>query len=101
MSANPIAHSQPDPAAEHADQVWLDRLVARITGAGLSAPAIMALELFKPLALFGGQLLLFLEPLATPVGRKALAHWSGLLAQPEAVESLLQRLETAHSTRDR
>ena len=79
----------------------IDRLVRWIRRRGLSAPAILALEASKPLAILGAQALLFCQPMLGALGpafggfdeRQAVDQIAGLLEEPEAVERILARLE--------
>ena len=74
----------------------IDRLVRWIRRRGLSAPAILALEAGKPLAILGAQALLFCQPMLGALG-PAFGGFderiAGLLEEPEAVERILARLE--------
>jgi hypothetical protein len=80
----------------------IERLVQWIEARGLRAPAILLLEANKPLALFGGQALLFLQPLlglvgpalGWPGGKEPAAEWAALLEDPAGMDRILERLET-------
>lgn len=69
---------------------WLDWLVVSLRQRGLSAPAIMLLQLGRPLGFVGGQCLMLLQPLA-PV-----PEWQQRLGETAAVledEATWMRLE--------
>jgi hypothetical protein len=85
---------------EHQEQM-IERLVRWIEARGLRAPAILLLEANRPLALIGGQALLFLQPLLGWVGPALgwpgdgalAAEWVDLLENPAGIERILERLE--------
>jgi hypothetical protein len=80
----------------------IERLVQWIEARGLRSPAILLLEANKPLALFGGQALLFLQPLLGLVGpvlggsggQEPAAEWAALLENPAGIDRIIERLET-------
>ena len=85
---------------EHQEQM-IERLVQWIEARGLRSAAILLLEANKPLALFGGQALLFLQPLlglvgpalGAPGGGEPTTEWADLLENPAGIERILERLE--------
>ena len=98
--------SQRDPAGEGERQEQkIERLVGWIVDRDLVEPAILLLEAYKPLALIGGQALLFLQPflalirpmLSAPGGEQgqddSLTEWAMLLQEPDAIDRVLVRLE--------
>lgn len=78
---------------------WLESLAAGIESAGLVTPAVLALELWRPLAPLGNQLALLLEPLTGPAVVRGTASWSHLLRESVTIEALLQRLERGRARR--
>lgn len=78
----------------------LSRLAQRIEQLGITAPAILFLETYKPLAFLGAQFLWFAQPFlslgfsATDV--REIAH---ILEVPGGVESLIARLETTRTAK--
>jgi len=81
----------------------LDRLVDWIRSKGLAEPAIALLEISKPLAPIGGQMLLLVQPLAGFVGplwgafdeERVLAEYAALLEDPATIDNMVARLEQA------
>ena len=75
------------------DAVWREQMIGRLAGwivaRGLESPAILFLELTKPLALLGSQALLVLQPLLGGV----LDEWADLLEDPATIDQILDRLE--------
>lgn len=73
----------------------------RIEQAGMVAPAILFLETFKPLAFIGAQLLWFAQPFLT-LGLKEtdVRELADLMEDPQGVEALLARLETAQRIKE-
>ena len=60
----------------------------------LEAPAILMLELHKPLAYVGGHAVVALSPLMVPfLGFDAVNNYSRLFADKNNIELLLQRIE--------
>jgi hypothetical protein len=82
-------------AASPASQGIVEDLAQAITTRGWNAPATLLLELLRPLAFVGSQLLLVVEPLA---GRGAQARsmrrYSQWLQDRRNIDLLLQRIET-------
>ncbi len=98
--------SQRGPAgANERHEQMIERLVGWIVDRELAVPAILLLEAYKPLALIGGQALLFLQPflglirpmLNSPGGEQglddSLTEWAMLLQEPGAIDRVLVRLE--------
>ena len=67
------------------------RLARRIVAARLALPAIIGLEVLKPLSFLGSQLLLVAEPL---LGRRTRSY-ARALEDPQAIDELLAELEAA------
>ena len=82
-------------------QAMIDRLANWIRSRGLNAPAILFLEISKPLAPVGGQALLLLQPLIGSIGPfrggdgedQVLAEYAALLEDPVSIDQILARLE--------
>ena len=73
----------------------IERLAGWITARGLESPAILLLELSKPLALLGSQVLLVLHPfLGSALPQNALNEWADLLEDPVTVDQILDQLES-------
>jgi hypothetical protein len=73
----------------------VQRLAVRIRERGLTGPAILALELCRPLGFLGSQLMLMFGPLFGAAGDGRYADYAGLLEDRRAVDQLLTALETA------
>ena len=67
----------------------IGQLAGWIAARGLESPAILLLELTRPLALLGSQALLLLQPL---LGGD-LDEWADLLQDPAAIDQILVQLE--------
>ena len=67
----------------------IERLAHRIERWGLVTPALLLLEVSRPLSFFGSQILYLTQPLLGP----AVARYARLLEDPSSVEQLLARLE--------
>ena len=72
----------------------LDKVEKEIRRRRMETPAIMALELHKPLANVGANALVVLAPFAVPfVGYDNIRDVSRLLRKRDNIEKLIQRLE--------
>jgi len=78
----------------------LDDLTRRIEKMGMTAPAILFLETYKPLAFLGAQLLWFAQPFLSLGFKEADLRDLTLLIEDRAgVEELLDRLEALQTDR--
>jgi hypothetical protein len=71
----------------------IEHLATSIAERNLVMPAILALELLKPLGFLGSQAWLLVEPLFGPRGRELGRQYATLLEDREAVERLICSLE--------
>jgi len=83
----------------------IEKAASEILKRKLQAPAILMLELHKPLAYVGTQATLAFSPFIIPfLGFDAVNNYSRLFAKKENVELLLQRLEAkpkqAHDSKE-
>ena len=80
----------------------LDRIARALTARRLEVPAILALELHKPLAFLGSQALIVFTPLLAPaVGLENMQKATRLLDDRENIERLIVRIEALVEERDR
>jgi hypothetical protein len=76
----------------------IDRFAHRITGLGMTAPAILFLEMHKPLAFLGAQLLWAAQPfLSIGLDDADLRDFAAIFEERAGVEELIDRLESAES----
>ncbi|MBM3213781.1 hypothetical protein FJZ36_02550 [Candidatus Poribacteria bacterium] len=90
---------------EEASQL-LDRMADAIVRRGMSAPALFALEMCKPLNFVGSQVMIALSPIVTAfLDRESYRKVALLLERDEHLEGLLQRIErleaVAHAAKAR
>jgi hypothetical protein len=72
----------------------IERIARRIVSYGLEVPAILFLELHKPLANLVGHSLLFAFPFLAPFfGVSALKEATTVLSTEEGIEALIKRIE--------
>ncbi len=72
----------------------LDNLAEQIRKRRLEAPAIMFLEMNKPISRIAGNAMIVFSPFLAPiVGTQNVHNYSRLLMNSSNVESLIQRLE--------
>jgi hypothetical protein len=88
-------------SAEERDQ-FLERVAQAVAGRRLEVPAVLLLELHRPLAFIGSQALVVFTPLLGPiVGLKTLQTLTQLLADRENLDRLIDRIEAlAEERRD-
>lgn len=80
----------------------IDNLARRIVRRRLETPAIMFLEMHKPVAFLASQCVLMASPLLAPLlGRWEIEKYSRLLNSPENVELLIHRIEDLSEARER
>lgn len=86
-------------ASSHVEhEAHLDQLAAAIARRGWQAPARLALESGRPLALLGSQFLWLAQPLlGLFISPAEVVHLARLLEEPAAVDALLRRLEAAEA----
>jgi len=72
----------------------IDRLVEQITRRGLTVPAVLLLDLFRPFSFIASQGLLLCQPLSTWMNaEQQIADYAGLLADRSNLDHLVARLE--------
>lgn len=72
---------------------WVQDLASSLVGRGLTMPAIVLLEMCRPVAFIGSQLLLLLDPLVSPWGGTFARRYASLLEDPQQLDRLLELLE--------
>lgn len=79
----------------------LDRVAAEIVRRRLEAPAILFLELHRPLAFFSSQALIVFAPLLAAFFTPERIHQlAGLLQERENLDRLIERIEQHAATRE-
>lgn len=74
----------------------IDHLAQTATRMGLSAPAILFLEMFKPLAYVGAQMVWATQPfLSVWLKESDLRDLALVLEDPAGVDALIDRLESS------
>jgi hypothetical protein len=94
------AYDDPLPDAER--DALLDKAARAVVSRGLEAPAVLALEMHKPLAFVASQALIVTTPLLGPLlGLGRMQNLTRLLQEPGAVEALLVRIEEMSARKER
>jgi len=76
-------------------------LARKIVSRRLETPAILFLEMHKPLAFLASQSVLVASPVLVPIfGREGVERYSQLLSTQENVELLIRRIEDLSEERD-
>ncbi len=77
----------------------IDKIADEVTKRGMTIPAVLFLEMHKPLGFLAGQSLIFGAGFIAPlVGPKNLQHWAKLIENPDDVERLIRRIETLRTS---
>lgn len=80
---------------QSSDDVFLRTVAKSISKRGLGSLALVALEAGRPLAFLGGQLLWLTQPaLCLLWSRNQISRLARLLEEAEAVDSLIEYLQT-------
>ena len=85
---------QEDELSDEERDAILERIAQGIVQRGMAAPAVLFLELNKPLSFVASQSLIVLTPFLAPfVGIENVHRYSRLLEKRENVELLIERIE--------
>ncbi len=88
------SHWEEDELNEEERDAILERIAQGIVRRGMAAPAVLFLELNKPLSFVASQSLIVLTPFLAPfVGIDNVHRYSRLLEKRENVERLIERIE--------
>jgi len=80
---------------EEEQETLLEKAALQIRKRRMAVPAIMALEMHKPLASLTGQTGVVFAPFLVPIlGYSAVNDYTRLLTMPGTVERLIQKLES-------
>lgn len=86
--------AQMDELAPDERDRLIDELAQKIVRRGMETPAIMFLEMHKPVAFLASQTMLVASPLLAPLfGSDGVGKYSQLFGSPENVELLIRRIE--------
>ncbi len=79
----------------------IDELARKVVDRALETPAIMFLEMHKPVAFLASQSMLVASPILGPLfGREGIERYSQLFSTQENVELLIRRIEDLAEERD-
>lgn len=82
------------PLTEEEKNEVIESLAKKIAGRRLEMPAVLFLEMHKPLSFVASQSLLVAMPLLAPLfGAQGIADLSKLLAERDSLEMLIRRIE--------
>jgi hypothetical protein len=85
---------------EERDKI-LERIAGEVTRRRMEVPAILALELHRPLAFVGSQTLVVLTPMLAPAfGLKNMQTAARLLEDRANIDRLLERIEELAASRE-
>ncbi len=93
-----VDFGEPLPEAER--DAMIEKIAMDIHRRGLETPAILFLEMHKPLSFFASQTLIVTTPLIAPiVGFDRVRNAANLLESRDNVELLIRRIEQLSETR--
>lgn len=82
------------PTLSEQDKAFITRLAKRIQKTGFVTPAILFLEMTKPLALLGSHAMVFFGPIINSfIKTDGYYHAAELFEEPDTVEFLLSEIE--------
>jgi len=85
---------QDDPLPAEERETILNGLAAAVARRGLQTPAILALEMHRPLAFTLSQGMVVFAPLFAPLlGLERMERAARLLQEPDAIDALVERIE--------
>lgn len=80
----------------------IDELAEKIVDRGMETPAIMFLEMHKPVSFLASQTMLVASPFLAPVfGFEGMQRYSALFSTLDNVELLIQRIEDLSEAKDK
>jgi len=93
MPHAPRADEEGDLSSEERDEL-IENLARKIVDRKLETPAILFLEMHKPVAFLGSQALLVASPILAPLfGLEGTEKYSRLFSSIDNVEKLIQKIE--------
>jgi hypothetical protein len=89
-----------DPLEKEEEEKIISDLAKAVGKRELETPAILFLDMHKPLAYMGGHAMVATAPFVAPfLGTDQTEGWSRLMATPGGVERLIQKLEEQRAAR--
>ncbi|MDM7460741.1 MAG: hypothetical protein P3X24_003710 [bacterium] len=89
-----------EPLSEARKQELIDALAHQVVQRGLSAPAVLFLELHKPFAFIGSQAGVVFAPFLAPLlGFERVDTYTQLLGERENWDRLIERIEELNEER--
>lgn len=90
-----------EPLSDEERNQLIDELAQKIVDRRLETPAILFLEMNKPVSFLAGQSMMVASPLLVPLfGADGVRKYSQLLSTSENVERLIRRVEDLSIDRD-
>lgn len=90
------------PLTQEQKNEVIESLAKKVAGRRLATPAVLFLDMHKPLSFLASQSLMVAMPLLGPLfGAQGLADLSKLLAERDNVEALIARIEEMSAEMDK
>ena len=100
MQDAPMRQPDDELSPENRDKL-VDELARKVVDKRLETPAIMFLEMHKPVTFLAGQTMLAASPFLVPLfGREGVQRYSQLFSERDNVELLICRIEELADERD-
>ena len=92
----------PDEIKESEVEQLIEEIAAEVVRRKLEAPAVLFLEMNRPLSFIGSQALIVATPLLGPIfGPEKMARYSKLLSNRQNIEKIISRIEDMSAKRDK
>lgn len=89
------------PLTPEESEQWIEKTARQVVDRGLSIPAILTLEMHRPVAFTLGQGMVAATPLLGPLlGLDRMSGISRVLCAPGGVDSLIRRIEELNESKN-
>lgn len=96
-----LGHDLDTPLAPDEARGLIDAIAAKVVARRLESPAVVFLEMHKPLSFIASQGMLVAMPMIGPlIGAERMLGYSKLLADRANIDALIQRIEELAVQRD-
>jgi len=90
-----------EPLSDDERDKLINDLAKKIVDRGMETPAVLFLEMHKPISFLAGQSMIAASPFLVPLfGQAGVRGYSQLLNEPDNVERLIRRIEDLSVEKD-
>ncbi|MHB0913371.1 MAG: hypothetical protein ACYC2Y_07990 [Armatimonadota bacterium] len=91
-----------EPLSPEERDELVDELARKIVNRRMETPAVLFLEMNKPLAFLAGQSIFVASPLLSPLfGPQGVRKYAQLFSEENSIERLIRRIEELSAERDK